>query len=864
MFNEQHSRAAVVGSLVFLAAGLGQVNAIAQTTVTISSGTVTGDIIVSGGVVDGVQLGPGGVQDATLDFNGGTFAPFVNVSGGLDLGDYTVRVRDGGLLSMESAVAASEIVSGVVQLDTGGRVELPVGSAPDPEPLRFAGTTVRVGGAVVEVPLFVSGSAGGQTELTVTGGRFLGGVEFVGPGEAVVRGGRFFGGLRLAGQADASFDVISAAFDGDPIDIAIGQSVAVTERVGDLVLVLGNRDALYFDLAADVSADATITLIGVAAPPTPVITFPNAIFTSIDVSAEANGTGLVTFCDGSSEQFGGGDTDTLNLVNTTAVSVSADTTGGFDLNLNGDREVCNFEVTASSMVTFDGFIRSERDTDGSRVAELAIESRIFGAPGIISADIDVLVPGETGTLVPLSAEPVTSVFIDGFFPENFLRSPTGECVFCGVQPPATVMVEPGIYTINILTFSDGGDQLTLAFPPPPPPRPYDELDLTFDESIDEQDVLEFIERAALRDPRADIVGRPMDVVIAQSNSVLLLRNDGVGILSADQSVPIGAGPRFVIAADLNGDGRDDVVTNNAGSDDVSVALAMSGGRFQTPVSYPVGDRPWQADVADINGDPFPDIVVSNRDDGSASVLTNDGSGGFTVTQTVPFVSRVRGMVFADVDGDGAPEIAAAEKGLRVAANNGDGTFQSATQVVGGFPNAFGMSSGDLDNDGRDDMVSGSSSGTVDIAFPNADGSYSTVSLSAPGSVLNSVVTDLNGDGINDIAIAESRGSGTVRVFYSNGDRTFSDQQVLDYPGAFADPGISAGDLDGNGLPEVLVHGASLVVFFNTGGGFAAPVEYPAFSSNAGAVGQFRIAPDDSGSPDIFDVIEFLRRFNESQ
>src|SRR5262249_38360262 len=84
-------------------------------------------------------------------------------------------------------------------------------------------------------------------------------------------------------------------------------------------------------------------------------------------------------------------------------------------------------------------------------------------------------------------------------------------------------------------------------------------------------------------------------------------------LPAVTGLPIAAigGPLPVAVADVNGDGRPDIVTVNTDSNDVSVFLENADGTYQQTQSLAVGVAPSGVAVADLNGDGRPDIVTAN-------------------------------------------------------------------------------------------------------------------------------------------------------------------------------------------------------------------------------------------------------------
>ena len=92
--------------------------------------------------------------------------------------------------------------------------------------------------------------------------------------------------------------------------------------------------------------------------------------------------------------------------------------------------------------------------------------------------------------------------------------------------------------------------------------------------------------------------------------------------------PVGVAPRHLVSADVNGDGRPDLITANTDSDNVSVLLANADGTFMPASYFPCGLDPWSVAVADFNADTKPDLAVANASGQQAStsvaVMLGDG------------------------------------------------------------------------------------------------------------------------------------------------------------------------------------------------------------------------------------------------
>ncbi len=262
------------------------------------------------------------------------------------------------------------------------------------------------------------------------------------------------------------------------------------------------------------------------------------------------------------------------------------------------------------------------------------------------------------------------------------------------------------------------------------------------------------------------------------NEVSVLHNKGDGSFGASLSFESGGSPFGLKLADMNGDGRLDIVTLNVLDDSISVLLNVFHVTFAPGRVTDLGDgRFVDFALGDIDADGDMDVVVADDAGGRVRQFRNNGVGQLSPAQSVIVGNRTSGVQLGDLDGDGDLDLVATNDDdlthddVVVLQNNGIGVFSTA-----GFyrlsddagAGAFGVELGDLNGDDHLDIITANFlGGDISVLINDGEGSFEDARSSGSGAqrVRSTALGDLNGNGAVDIAAA-TQNSGTVSIWYN--------------------------------------------------------------------------------------------------
>ena len=185
---------------------------------------------------------------------------------------------------------------------------------------------------------------------------------------------------------------------------------------------------------------------------------------------------------------------------------------------------------------------------------------------------------------------------------------------------------------------------------------------------------------------------------------------GKGKFAAPTTYTLGdVGPYETIAADFNGDGYLDLAVVLFGTSDrtivgtqVDVFINTGKGTFKPFVAYATGTKPRAVIAADLNKDGKLDLIVANSTANTVGVLLGKGDGTFGPRVDYPAGNNPHGLAVADFNHDGRLDVAVANNGpvgaINVMFGKGDGTLEAPITYSAGA-GTFGLAAGDLNGDG---------------------------------------------------------------------------------------------------------------------------------------------------------------------
>ncbi len=306
------------------------------------------------------------------------------------------------------------------------------------------------------------------------------------------------------------------------------------------------------------------------------------------------------------------------------------------------------------------------------------------------------------------------------------------------------------------------------------------------------------------------------------------------VLSPAQTILAAVQPSALAVADVNKDGKADLVYNAEGT--LVVNLSQGNSTFAAAESYE-GAGYSDLVVGDLDGDGWPDVLSPGSDNENVvlAYALNNKDGTFGAFQTIVELSDTgTRQALADFNGDGKLDIANLGSSVTILLNAGNASFPGSGTSYGestsaawaacfGSDDVVDFAVGDVNGDGLPNIVvvvtgqSASSPGGIYVSLNQNHGTsfsdpihYATTQDHDPLSI---VIADFNGDGFNDIATGGAS-SDLFNVYINEGGAhagTFKPAVAIAASGSASATTTVAADMNHDGKID-------LVFFYGFGAG----------------------------------------------
>ncbi|MGQ9592091.1 MAG: FG-GAP-like repeat-containing protein [Planctomycetota bacterium] len=290
------------------------------------------------------------------------------------------------------------------------------------------------------------------------------------------------------------------------------------------------------------------------------------------------------------------------------------------------------------------------------------------------------------------------------------------------------------------------------------------------------------------------------VAVPGASAVAVLANDGSRTFSAARTVSAGGAVQGVRARDIDGDGWEDLaVLLKTG---IEIAWGEGPGVLGEARTVLQTDRPKDAAIADLDRDSILDVIAMQNV--KLSIFFQRRSRFFVKVEH-PLSASSSSLLLADLNGDGALDLVGNEgQELRVFLNDGHGGFPGGASVGSPFAvRATALLASDIDLDGDADILAGScDGGSVSVALNDGSGRFLGPRHYALRNCAPLVSGDLDGDGWIDLATTYPWRH-EVSILWGEGAGELGAPPMYFGPSTLSGR-PAAGDVDGDGLPELFV------------------------------------------------------------
>jgi hypothetical protein len=343
---------------------------------------------------------------------------------------------------------------------------------------------------------------------------------------------------------------------------------------------------------------------------------------------------------------------------------------------------------------------------------------------------------------------------------------------------------------------------------------------------------------------ADLNGDGKPDILTASNSATALTvslNDGTGKFPTLVEYAVNRGPATITAGDFNGDGRMDIASGEAHG--VSMLLNLGHGVLRAPLTLDGGQVPFAATTTDLNRDGITDIAEISLmqpfrvffGQVYAFLGTRTGTFGSVSMQSAQMFNQV--LAVADINDDGFPDICAwSPLGTLEVEFFTPATGLTIAPTQTPLPtNPTSMVAGDFNGDGKGDIAYVDGTG-LEVLLGNGDGTFKTpVAYGVGTNPVFVSIRDVNHDGKSDLLVV-NQGSNDVSVLLGTGTGTFG--PAHNFAAGISPTVLTTGDFNRDGKVDLAVGNQTNVAILlgNGNGTFETFHNYPA-GEGVGSISQ---------------------------
>ena len=277
--------------------------------------------------------------------------------------------------------------------------------------------------------------------------------------------------------------------------------------------------------------------------------------------------------------------------------------------------------------------------------------------------------------------------------------------------------------------------------------------------------------------------------------------------------------------------------NGTGGNGITVYLGIGDGRFQSPINSAPNMGVFTMAVADFNNDGKLDAALGgyiSSTDFQIQIYLGTGTGSFTKGQTIDLGSStsVRGLTAGDFNADGKVDLAFVGNQVQIYQGAGNGTFTLAKSITVSSATPLELLVGDFNGDGKPDLEV-SDYQNLYVLWNTGSFNFTTTKIASNTYGITAIPADVNQDGYTDLLATYSTCSAqsscsSFEVFYGSSAKTFKKSASMAVGSGFANAvAAAAADINGDGINDIAVTTQSGLLIFlgNPDGSYqSAPIE----------------------------------------